>query len=83
MILQPSAHVIALVLLILLTTGETRAAGRNILLLIADDLGIDAAEFYPLSERRTTTPPAPPMPNLKRLAQKGVLFRHVWANSVC
>ena len=59
------------------------AAPRNILLLIADDFGIDSAEFYPTTIRRVTTPSAPPMPNLKRLARSGVLFRTAWANPIC
>jgi arylsulfatase A-like enzyme len=59
------------------------AAPRKILLLIADDFGIDSAEFYPTTIRRVTTPSAPPMPNLKRLARSGVLFRTAWANPIC
>ena len=52
---------IPLALLVLLGAGEARAQGRNILLIIADDLGVDAARFYPLTAgRRTTRPPAPP-----------------------
>ena len=68
--------------------GGVQAAPRSILLLITDDLGVDAAEFYPttwqgVTVRRVTKPPAPPMPNLKRLAQAGVLFSNAWANSLC
>ena len=37
---------------------------RNILLIIADDYGIDATRFYPKTDRRVTTPPAPATPNL-------------------
>src|SRR5262245_54729707 len=48
---------------------------RNILLIIADDLGVDASSFYPLPPRRETTPPAPATPNLAALARRGVLFR--------
>jgi arylsulfatase A-like enzyme len=43
-----------------------------------------AARFYPLNAgRRTTSPPAPPTPNLTRLAQNGVLFRRAWATPWC
>ena len=41
---------------------------RNILLIIADDYGIDATRFYPKTDRRVTTPPAPATPNLTQLA---------------
>lgn len=69
--------------LVLLLTSTADGAPPNILLLIGDDIGIDAAEFYPTTVRRTTTPPAPPMPNLKRLAEAGVLFSNAWANPIC
>jgi arylsulfatase B len=72
----------------LLPAYGVQAAARNVLLLIADDLGVDATEFYPTSVqgvtvRRVTNPPAPPMPNLKRLAQQGVLFSKAWAYPLC
>ena len=46
-------------------------------------MGVDVSTFYPTSVRRTTSPPAPPMPNLSSLRQKGVLFRNAWANTEC
>ena len=61
--------------------AETPA--RNILLIIADDLGVDASSFYPASPRLQTTPPAPPTPNLTALARQGVLFRNFWATPSC
>jgi arylsulfatase A-like enzyme len=73
----------ALLLALPLLARVADAAPRNILLLIGDDLGIDAAEFYPTTVRRVTDPPAPPMPNMRRLAQAGVLFRDAWANPLC
>ena len=75
---------IPLALLVLLGAGEARAQGRNILLIIADDLGVDAARFYPLTAgRRTTRPPAPPTPNLAALARNGLIFRHAWVTPWC
>ena len=58
--------------------------GGSILLVIADDYGVDAAGFYPVgANRRDTVPPAPPTPNLQALAQRGILFRDAWANMDC
>jgi arylsulfatase A-like enzyme len=59
------------------------AAPRKILLIIADDYDIDATRFYPTTDRRATTPPAPATPNLAGLAQQGVLFRNAWAQPSC
>jgi arylsulfatase A-like enzyme len=73
----------AFAMALLLPTSAVDAAPPNILLLIGDDIGIDAAEFYPTTVRRATTPPAPPMPNMRRLAQAGVLFSDAWANPLC
>ena len=59
------------------------AASRNIVVMIADDLGIDNSSFYPVGPRLATNPPPPPMPNLKRLADQGILFRNAWAPPLC
>ena len=56
---------------------------RNILLIIADDYGIDATRFYPKTDRRVTTPPAPATPNLTELAADGLLFRNARAQPSC
>src|SRR5688572_930566 len=60
-----------------------QAAGSDILLLIADDFGVDIARFYPLGPRLQTTPPPPPMPNLEALARRGVLFTRASASPWC
>lgn len=59
------------------------AASGNILLLVADDLGIEGANLYPTPPRLATTPPAAPVPNLRRLARQGVLFTNAWATPAC
>ena len=56
---------------------------RSVLLIIADDFGLDVAGFYPLTVRQTTSPPSPPTPNLGRLARQGVRFDNAWANPNC
>jgi arylsulfatase A-like enzyme len=76
-------HVVLLTAAMFLLPSGAEAQGRNILLLIADDLGIDVAEIYPEPDRLATSPPAPPMPNLNRLAASGVLFRNAWSNPGC
>lgn len=71
-------------MLIMLVAPHAYANGRNLLVIIADDLGIDVSEFYPTSAgRHVTTPPAPPMPNLDALAQQGILFSNAWGNMEC
>ena len=60
------------------------AAQRNILVIIADDYGIDQAPYYPTSAGRLNTNPlAPPQPNLTALAKKGVLFKSTTAQQEC
>jgi arylsulfatase A-like enzyme len=49
----------------------------NILLVIADDLGLDAFGKYNLSGN----PPA--TPRLDQLAEQGLLFENAWANPTC
>ena len=56
---------------------------RNILLIIADDYGIDATRYYPKTDRRVTTPPAPATPVLSQLAANGLLFRNARAQPSC
>ncbi|MBT3384333.1 MAG: sulfatase-like hydrolase/transferase [Prolixibacteraceae bacterium] len=50
---------------------------QNVLLIIADDLGIDYSPNYnsPLD--------LPPTPTLDKLIEEGVLFENVWANPLC
>ena len=70
--------------LFLLSTATVPAQDRSILLIVADDLGVDVAKFYRLNVGRlTTNPPAPPTPNLAALARNGVVFRHAWATPWC
>ena len=66
-----------------IVAGPAAAAPRNILLILADDYGIDVTRYYPTTDRRTTTPPAPATPKLAALAQNGLLFRNAWAEPSC
>ena len=49
----------------------------NILLIIADDMGLDASPGYSLGSVK------PNMPNLQSMINYGVLFNNVWSNPVC
>ncbi len=49
----------------------------NILLIIADDMGIDASPCYDLGLEK------PSMPNLERLCHQGLVFEQVWATPAC
>ena len=68
------------VLLALATLAGALAAQAprdNILLLIADDFGVDNVGVYGEGGD------LPPTPNIDALAANGVLFRNAWANSQC
>ena len=49
----------------------------NILLIIADDMGLDATPGYNLGSVK------PNMPTLESLANTGIKFNNVWSNPVC
>lgn len=49
----------------------------NVLILLADDLGVDVLGAY------AEGPDPAPTPTLDGLAQRGVLFRNAWAHPVC
>jgi arylsulfatase A-like enzyme len=49
----------------------------NVLLIIADDMGLDASPGYNIGTLK------PNMPNLQNLINSGVRFNNVWSNPVC
>lgn len=49
----------------------------NILLIIADDMGLDATPNYPIGSIK------PNMPNLEGFMANGIKFNNVWANPLC
>ena len=65
---------------VLLTSGilaTALASQNNVLIVIADDLGVDHVGAYGEG-------PAPaPTPNIDALAARGVLFRNAWSNPNC
>ena len=61
----------------LLCCHNASYAQRNVILVIADDLGSDYCGF---NENHLDTIP---MPNIRRLLSRGVRFRNAWTNPVC
>lgn len=49
----------------------------NILLVIADDMGLDASPGYSIGTTKPT------MPHLQNLANTGITFNNVWSNPTC
>jgi arylsulfatase A-like enzyme len=65
--------------------GEGGSGGEgskrpNILLIIADDYGAEAASIYPQVSGETGQAP---VPNIEALAQNGLVFDNAWASPVC
>ena len=63
--------------LMLLFFAISQAQTRNVVLIIADDLGKNYCDFYPdhLSTVNLT--------NVKRLLNRGVVFNNAWSNPLC
>ncbi len=67
--------------LVLLPLVSLRAAtNRNILLIVADDYGVDSSSLYNSTNSGASLPPTP---NLTALATNGVLFRKAYSNPTC
>jgi len=71
--------VLLLVLMPLLAPGRCLAAGRNLLLVIADDLGADSLAMLNLDPSARQAP----TPTLEMLRSKGVLFRRCYSHPTC
>jgi arylsulfatase A-like enzyme len=75
-----STILVAVLLLACQATSVSNSASTtspNVLLVIADDFGIDASPCYATGKNK------PNMPNLESLCKKGVVFDNVWVNPVC
>lgn len=59
------------------TDEPTTSENSNILLIIADDLGLDALNGYSEGSIKANTP------NIDALASNGLVFNNFWTNSVC
>jgi arylsulfatase A-like enzyme len=69
--------VIAGLLFVLLLVQASAAVAANVVLIIADDLGVDKVAAY------AESPTAGPTPAIDSLAAGGVLFRNAWSYPVC
>ncbi len=59
------------------TAAQTAQAKPNILLIIADDMGLDASNCYDLGNQQA------PMPNLEAMCASGVVFENAYAAPTC
>ena len=59
------------------TTDETSNDSPNILLIIADDMGLDASPGYSLGSIK------PNMPKLQSMISSGITFNNVWSYPTC
>lgn len=66
-----------LILVLFSATSYLTLAQRNVILIIADDLGTDYCGFY---ENHLDTIA---MPNIRRLLNRGVRFNKAWSNPLC
>ncbi len=55
------------------------ATEPNILFILADDIGAEASSLYPLAGIHG----AAPMPNIEKLAARGLTFENTWVNPMC
>jgi len=53
------------------------SSNPNILLIIADDMGLDAAPGYTIGSTK------PNMPNIQGLINTGIIFNNFWVNLTC
>ena len=69
----------AALLLALATTmpSASTGSGRNVLLVVMDDIGVDMLGVYGEASQY------PPTPNIDALRAQGVLFRNAWAAPLC
>jgi len=60
-----------------LTGVASAQTSTNVLLILADDVGVDRVSAY------AEHPSTPATPNIDRLAHEGLLFRNAWVNPLC
>tara|TARA_B110000211_G_C14042239_1_gene537275 strand:+ start:115 stop:1698 length:1584 start_codon:yes stop_codon:yes gene_type:complete len=68
---------ILIIVLCILNYTASYSQSPNILLIIADDLGVDALNGYNIGSLKPTTP------NLDSIRNNGLTFSNAWSSSVC
>lgn len=58
-------------------SGTTALAQPNVLLIIADDMGLDASACYQVSNQQA------PMPNIEAMCETGVVFENAHSSPTC
>ena len=69
---------IYIIALLFLATFQIRAQQRNVVLIIADDLGKDYCDIYPDHAPVTVN-----LTNVRRLLNRGIVFNNAWSNPLC
>ncbi len=76
----PLVSLATVALLAAALAGAASAQDGNVLLIIADDVGIDTIGAYQSLEGSTNVPSTP---TINGLANAGITFKHVWSNPRC
>ena len=76
-VLSARHFVCSLVAAVLAAAGHQAVAAPNVLLILADDMGVEALSVYGLGETAPTTAA------LEEIAGQGVVFRNFWSQPVC
>ena len=72
-----SARVLVALWVLIAGASAGRASAENVLVIVADDLGVDVLQCY--GEGSTF----PPTPTIDTFCENGILFRNAWSNPVC
>jgi len=75
--MRVSRVLISVVVSLVCSVSARSQAKDNVLIIIADDYGVDMVGCYKEGND------LPPTPNIDALAKRGILFRNVWANPSC
>ena len=70
-------RIVSVVAAFMLPTLQAMAAPPNILLVIADDMGLDASPCYGVGAEK------PDMPVLEAMCRDGLVFDNLWAEPMC
>jgi len=79
-ILRTSIAIVLMVVTQLAVADDVPLTPHNILLIIADDVGVDMIGAY---KSLVGSESVPETPRIDRLAAQGILFRNAWVNPVC